>query len=369
MKEGFEKAKEVLQGLDDATKIDMYNMYMLRSMSSYIFREGDYYELAGCSKIKTDLCLIENAMLSKEITVSDFFIAYAVAMLGCADKESLINYLTWLHKKSPDKVIAVNEYIGKRIDALARCGVIRKVVLRSQNGDLRANAFVISKAGAEATRLALNLVYLKYDSGLLLSGAYGAGICLVVGRILSRLINSPASLEINTNVKMYSKAISSKYNIYAHVTAESEENKTLLIVEPVLFGIVRAVETENDVMKKIKLRMSLLANEVAEIVNAQEDKKYDDIRVIFSVEDYNALTKVVKMVIEQSILLAEHSYFTSDRLIAANGNYLCRSFYKIVYTDSKPKIVLEKDNSQIFGTDDGENIQLKEEHIIKMHCI
>lgn len=369
-----EKVKEILSKLDAVTAVELYNRYVLNSSGVCTFRKGDYFEMNKSNRVEASCGVIEQALTGKTIAVSDFFIAYAVGKLGCADRIAIANYLDWLSKNNPDKCIPGNlseDSLVKRLTVLSRCGVLRKMHMMDGDGKLRLAFYCITSAGAEAAKRVLDLISYRYDGSILLSGANKICKRIAVGKVLSKLILSPAKLDIEVSAQTYDKNLGGKYDLYAQVVAKSEDKKTLIVIEPISFGVETSIKTTDEVLQDIKQRINLLSRRVSSIINEASDKKsYDDVRVMFLIDDYASLLKVVEMVVEDSIALAEHSYFTSERLVAANDNYLSRSFYKVVYMQedgvSKPKVVLERDNEALFGSDDGESLKIKEEHIEAM---
>lgn len=368
------KAKEVLERLGTEQKIDLYNRYALNLKGSYSFHEGDEYKVTG--NIAYNMGMIENAVLDGRLALSDYFIAYAVAILGAADMTTIKMYLQWYGKRFPKKIVPskiASAALESRLKVLASSGIVRKVAILDSDGVVKAGFYTSSELGAKAVKRVLDINTMGYDAWPLLDRTFRMYRRLVTSRVVTQLLaNSDAQLDVNCFSELYDKDSKLKYSVYAQITAtEPDDKKTLLIVEPVMFECDETVKSREEHLNDIRERLRFLGNHVANVINAEEDKRiHDDVRVIFVISDYDALTELVKMVLDTSIVLAEHSYYTSDRLISLNDGNLCRSFYGVNFVEDgegrkKPRIEVAK-NEGLLGVEDGKNLKLTEDIVVKL---
>ena len=136
------KASDVISTLSPLEKIVLHNQYLLHEHSSYTFKEGDRYMLSSSSDLTNSYGVIESRLLQGDIVPSDFFIAYAIAMVGTTDLEVLTAYMKWMHNAYPDKIIPYNistTSLRTRLEKLARAGVIRCFsIVREGEGDRKS---------------------------------------------------------------------------------------------------------------------------------------------------------------------------------------------------------------------------------------
>lgn len=368
----MKKAHEIMEQMSLEDKINMFNKYALTSSGRFSYHEGDEYKYDKVNKFLSQQGQIELAMTTREIALSDMYIAYAVILLGAADIQAVQMMLEYLHKKWPDKLIPYGlpiDALKNRLNKLANSGCVRSVGIVNSNGNICSHFFTVPEIGALCVRRALALHKFYYDPTPLLDKEFMIYRRLVVSRVIAYMLKCPQSIDVKCMSELFDPVHKVKFNIWGNLIATDETGKTTqIIIEPLMFKSDPHIKTPAEVDNDIKDRLAALGGKVARF--KQDEEKYDDIKFVFIIEDFDCLNKAIKMVLNASVDMAERSYFTSERLISLNEGYLPRSFYALRMNnfengEQKPAIVLAED-AALFGVDDKRFAKLTAEHLVKL---
>lgn len=359
------KASDVYKMLPDAKKILLFNQLQLaKGAGSYSYHSGDYINISDMSMLITSYGVVEAKILQGAVTISDMYIAYAVAMLGVTDVVSISKYLKWLHKQYPEKRIPHQLEMGSlknRVAALARTGILRVSDIYTSNDKKIANAISISDIGAKVVKRKLSMEKMSYDAWALTDTTAKIYARIITAKILCSIIdNTPADiLSINTSVSLYDKNSAAKRGVLGEVIFGNDNRQSIYYIEPVTFQVDKSIKTElentSDIMDRVNMYASII-NE-AELEN-------NDINIIFVVDDMESMQKIISQIKTLGKNFAKHCLFTTERLIQANEGRLYRSFYSLKLESNEDgtestRIPLDIDHPDIFGVEDYKRINLR----------
>lgn len=371
-------ASQVYSGLTNLQKVQLYNKMALESPSAYCYHEGDTYVLEKATNLTLSYGVVENHILQDSLATSDFFIAYGVTVLGVTDLVSLKRYLGWLHDKYPQKVIPYQlelKVLKSRLSALANAGIVRVFSIKSVK-EKKGNFYSISDVGARAVKRRLDIDALAYDAWPLVDCEHKVYRRLVTSQIATHIMKSAkVNLRPNFYSELYDKNRGAKFSVYAQMQYEDNVNgvagKSLLVIEPVSFVTNPNIKTEMEMEQDIKDRINALAMKVSTWLDDDKSKvHYNDVIVVFVVDDFSAMSRIINIIQDAPMKLIEHVLFTTEKLLATNNGNLSRSFYCINYKETQDglRASLEIDNShaELFGVDDGSSIKLSCKDLCRM---
>lgn len=371
-----ELASEVYKKLSPLERVAIRNQILLMEKGKFCFKEGDRYLLASSSDLTNSYGVLESRLVQSDIAPSDLFIAYAVAMLGATDYMSIMDYMNWMHKKWPEKIVPYNiniQTLKARLEKLARAGVVRCFSI--VNGDTRRGVFYsISELGARAVRRRLDIEFLSYDTWPLVDCEHRVWRKLMAQKAGCSLLPLNPDSPVQFYSEIYDKNLGSKVPVYARQTIkykdkENQDKEAFIIVEPVSYVSNKLLRSEEEVVEDIKKRMGSLFGRIDIALGKtgnENAKKFDKAFIIFIVDDLKGLQKTAGLIYETSATALEHCLFTTERIIKGNNGKLNRCFFSANVKDGRARATFDTNNSDIFGPDDFSVSGLKFEDIVTL---
>lgn len=379
-----DKASDVISTLSPLEKIVLHNQYLLHEHSSYTFKEGDRYMLSSSSDLTNSYGVIESRLLQGDIVPSDFFIAYAIAMVGTTDLEVLTAYMKWMHNAYPDKIIPYNistTSLRTRLEKLARAGVIRCFSIVREGEGKKGYFYGISELGAKAVRRRLDIAFLSYDTWPLVDCEQRVWRRLAANRLGAALLTLNKKEPPKFYTELYDKDYKAKVPVYVrhqceYTDSEGKLCKAFLIVEPVSFVTNKLLKTDEEVLSDVKKRIKTLMSRI-DIArgNGAETRNSADVCdtaiLLFVADDVDAIKRTAAIVYEYSATALDNCLFTTERIIAGNKGKLCRCFFSAKATQKEDGSIVVKpaydvSHSELFGKDDYTESGLKGEHLVKL---
>ena len=361
------KASDVYKTLSGAQKVALYNQIQLEKNGPYAYSSEVEFEPAKRASLTTTHGMIEARMLQGGITLSDLYIAYTISRLGICDLSSIHNYLLWLHRKFPEKPIPDKidiEGLKMRIKALGSVGIIRIFYL-SRGEQLTATAFSITDIGAKAIKRRLEKECMNYDPWAFTDSKEKLCGKIQVAKLVSHLLGiQGVNINATTSVELYDKNVNAKRRLLGKIEFEKDEHKELMYIEPVTFQYDSAIKTEMEHMEDVRDRLQMYATIITDYMSGTSnmEDKYDDVSVIFIVDDYNSMSELIRQILNMSMTLANKCLVTTERLLYANRGKLYRAFYSVqevaVNGINTPKILIDNKHEAIFGKDNYNDIAL-----------
>lgn len=125
--------------------------------------------------------------------------------------------------------------------------------------------------------------------------------------------------------------------VYARTVLENDD-KTLYLIEPVYFSVDTRLVSEEENINHIETRLSIITEMYQHLCEKQR------VKVVFCVENYNGLTKLLNIIKNRDIeFYCNNCYFTSENVLFDSKDVLSRSFLKLIIKDSKYLFTLAKD--------------------------
>lgn len=264
------------------------------------------------------------------------FVLQAVHVLGNATRNMILNYLLWMHRAYPDKMIpAVSEDVQKNQTEI---GKILKRLL--DKGLLVSYDYVTEKTRKRIVVYACTQYgWIYYRNKLQVQTSYDTNAVFrtdveVLKRLSVASVATTACTESRcTGVYMNDQNGSKKYQdvcAYTYGILEFDdggENGSLLVLEPVYFRFDPKILTEEENQEKMHKRFEKLGKAVEQL-----EQKYETmVRVCFIVEDQRGLTSLFHMIEENTDdALFKNVLITSDNIIYNLGNNLSNIFLKVM---------------------------------------
>ena len=300
---------DVYDNLSNDCKIMLYNQALLNKGGAFTYRKGDKYILSQSTDIRFSgsYGVIEQRLLTDDISVSDCFIGLAVTILGTADLVGIMDVLRWLKEKYPEKVIPSTITLAtlkNRLVKMSRAGIIRHFTIANDDNK-RGSLFCTSELGARAIKRRLDMDFLSYDTWPLIDCEH---------RMYKRLIAN----KIGCALLPYNKRIE-----------DDVRNK------------LNAVFTKIDIAK-----------ESQSLGTDAKEKKYDEAFVIIVVDDMACLNRVLRIIVSSSITNLSKCYFTTEMILSKHKGRFLRSLIKVDAAElSKVRMNIDMNLQEIFGED------------------
>lgn len=306
-------------------------MYMER-LSKFSYYDGIEIRLSDQSHM-LDNAMIEKMVLLKEVVESDFFILKALAELSWANVEMLVEAVRKMHLMEPEKAIppATRDTIKSRVVRLCKTSLAKGFeYVTSSNTPIKV--YCATDAGITLIRRKL------YYSGN--SEVFNAlNPCeeifrrLACNYVAQRLCSGKTGMRHIPGTVEY-VAGKGKVFLYSRLYRETEDQKKVIIFEPMYFRANPLLNSRNDMINYIKHRLS--------IFRCFEKKAIADgynVSVVFVVEDYSGLKEAVSLLKEELNENSTNIYFTSENAIYSSEN-ADRGVLKIKeVTEGKPTLV------------------------------
>lgn len=364
-------SKDVYDKLSNDCKIMLYNQVLLQKGGAFTYRKGDKYILSQSTDIRFSgsYGVIEQRLLTCDISVSDCFIGYAVTILGTADLVGIMDVLRWLKEKYPDKVIPSTitlNVLKERLVKLSRAGIIRHFTIANDDNK-RGSLFCTSELGARAIKRRLDMDFLSYDTWPLIDCEHRMYKRLIANKIGCALLPYNKKEPAKFYSEIYDKSKGIKVPIYVRqeipYEKAGEQRLAYVVVEPVSFNVDSIIKTESEVEDDVrnKLHAVFTRIDIAKSSDGQETdgrkKNYDEAFAIIVVDDMKCLNRVLRIIVSSSITNLSKCYFTTEMILSKHKGRFSRSLIKVDATDmSKVRMNIDTSIQDIFGEDNFNDI-------------
>ncbi len=264
------------------------------------------------------------------------FVLQAVHALGNATRNMILDYLGWMHRIYPDKLIpAVSEDvqknqvdIGKMIKRLLDKGLLVSYDYVTERTRKRIVVYACTQYGWIYYRNKLQ-VQTGYDT----NAVFRTDVEVLKRLSVASIATATCTSSRCTGVHMNDQYGSKKYQdvcAYTYGILEFDgggENGSLLVLEPVYYQYDPKIMTEEENLEKLHVRLEKLGKAVEQLAQKYETM----VRVCYIVEDQKGLTNVFRLA-EQNPddVLFKDMLITSDNIVYSLGEDLDQIFLKIV---------------------------------------
>lgn len=264
--------------------------------------------------------------------VSDCFILYAIARMGCADCSSIQNFLRALQKKHPGLSIADVEnkdVVRKRLLSLMNNGFLFKhqyeVMCTYKDEGLRPNAVSLYTIDKDShtfmnQKLSSRVPVNAWVNAKPLSELIGWAAASCVG---SKVANSSAFLEYKDGI-FRSKSIGTAW-VTMEVKTGKEEDAVYVAFLPAFLHYVSSYQTRDAFQDYCIYRINVIRNYFL-----FRDSRSADSRMVVVVEDNADLMDFARLIVSTGVLLDElcRIYFTGEGAML-NKTDISKSFLKM----------------------------------------
>lgn len=297
------------------------------------------------SYIQHDLKLLRFAR--DEIgAVSDCFILYAIARMGCADCSSIQNFLRALQKKHPELSIADVEnkdIVRKRLLSLTNNGFLFKhqyeVMCSSQEGKPRLNAVSLYTIDKDSQtfmnqKLSSRVPVNTWVNAKPLCELIGWAAASCVG---SKVANNSSFLEYKDGI-FRSRSIGTAW-VAMEVKIGWEDNAVYVAFIPAFLHYMSSYQTKTAFQDYCIYRINVIRNYFL-----FRDSKSAAARMVVVVEDNADLMDFARLIVSTGVLLDELAriYFTGEGAVL-NKTDISGSFLKMSVDRTNNKIEFYED--------------------------
>lgn len=357
---------DVYDKLSNDCKIMLYNQALLNKGGAFTYRKGDKYILSQSTDIRFSgsYGVIEQRLLTYDISVSDCFIGLAVTILGTADLVGIMDVLRWLKEKYPEKVIPSTITLATlkdRLVKMSRAGIIRHFTIANDDNK-RGSLFCTSELGARAIKRRLDMDFLSYDTWPLIDCEHRMYKRLIENKIGCALLPYNKREPAKFYSEIYDKAKGVRVPIYVRqeipYKKDGIEKLAYIVVEPVSFNVDSIIKTESEVEDDVRNKLNAVFTKIDIAKGTQslgtdtKEKKYDEAFAIIVVDDMACLNRVLRIIVSGSITNLSKCYFTTEMILSKHKGKFLRSLIKVDAADlSKVRMNIDMDLQEIFGED------------------
>ncbi|WP_113675877.1 hypothetical protein [Vallitalea guaymasensis] len=252
--------------------------------------------------------------LTNYFTLSDLFIANAIAEIEFGTKDMIYNVLQQHAKKYKDKVIPTKyDSLRGRLSTLTQSNIVRRFRYTTSNKE-NVSVFTLTAIGYNFVKKICNFKK-NYDP---LSSVFPVDEIvksLAAINVMLKFTKYSSFIEYETNQNYYEKTIG-RNKLYGEVKTQVGDHRYYILLEPMYFRYNSYRISGEEIEKNIKHRINLI-----KAYCSNRTAKGTPI-IIFVCEDKEGLKKAMIHTKKELVNFLGRIYFTSDSVVFKNDGIL-----------------------------------------------